>query len=72
MKLIPKNSWMLAAAWKEFTHSLSQSGEDSTMGEISFRPTSSKEILKASTKKSGIEYMVFWQIGIVKTHLAKE
>ena len=53
----PKNSWMLAAAQKNIPIVVG-GWEDSTMGNI-FASYIIKNDLKASTMKSGIEYMVF-------------
>ncbi|MGL4347463.1 MAG: deoxyhypusine synthase family protein [Chitinophagaceae bacterium] len=53
----PKNSWMLAAAEKNIPI-IVPGWEDSTMGNI-FSSYVIKNELKASTTKSGIEYMVF-------------
>jgi len=53
----PKNSWMLAAAKKNLPL-LVPGWEDSTMGNI-FASYCIKGELKASTMKSGIEYMTF-------------
>ena len=53
----PKNSWMLAAAQKNLPI-VCPGWEDSTMGNI-FSSYIIKGDLKASTMKSGIEYMVF-------------
>ncbi|HRG69655.1 MAG TPA: deoxyhypusine synthase family protein [Saprospiraceae bacterium] len=53
----PKNSWMLAAAQKNLPI-VCPGWEDSTMGNI-FSSYIIKADLKASTMKSGIEYMVF-------------
>jgi deoxyhypusine synthase len=52
----PKNSWMLAAAQKNIPIVV-PGWEDSTMGNI-FASYIIKKELKASTMKSGIEYMV--------------
>ncbi len=53
----PKNSWMLAAAQKNIPIVV-PGWEDSTMGNI-FASYVIKNELKASTMKSGIEYMVW-------------
>lgn len=53
----PKNSWMLAAAQKNLPI-IVPGWEDSTMGNI-FASYCLKGELKASTMKSGIEYMAF-------------
>lgn len=53
----PKNSWMLAAAEKNLPIVV-PGWEDSTMGNI-FASYCIKNELKASTMKSGIEYMMF-------------
>lgn len=53
----PKNSWMLAAAEKNLPI-IVPGWEDSTMGNI-FASYCIKGELKASTVKSGIEYMMF-------------
>ena len=53
----PKNSWMLAAAEKNLPI-IVPGWEDSTMGNI-FASYCIKGELKASTMKSGIEYMTF-------------
>ena len=53
----PKNSWMLAAAQRNIPIVVG-GWEDSTMGNI-FASYIIKNDLKASTMKSGIEYMVF-------------
>jgi len=53
----PKNSWMLAAAEKNLPIVV-PGWEDSTMGNI-FASYCIKQDIKASTMKSGIEYMVF-------------
>ncbi|QNR25310.1 MULTISPECIES: deoxyhypusine synthase family protein [Croceimicrobium] len=53
----PKNSWMLAAAEKNLPI-IVPGWEDSTMGNI-FASYCLKGELKASTMKSGIEYMTF-------------
>jgi len=53
----PKNSWMLAAAEKNLPIVV-PGWEDSTMGNI-FASYVIKQELKASTMKSGIEYMVW-------------
>jgi deoxyhypusine synthase len=53
----PKNSWMLAAAQNNIPIVVG-GWEDSTMGNI-FASYIIKNDLKASTMKSGIEYMVF-------------
>jgi deoxyhypusine synthase len=53
----PKNSWMIAAAEKNIPI-VCPGWEDSTMGNI-FASYVIKNDLKASTMKSGIEYMVF-------------
>ena len=53
----PKNSWMLAAAEKNLPI-IVPGWEDSTMGNI-FASYCLKGELKASTMKSGIEYMMF-------------
>jgi len=53
----PKNSWMLAAAEKNLPI-ICPGWEDSTMGNI-FASYVIKNELKASTMKSGIEYMVY-------------
>lgn len=53
----PKNSWMLAAARKNLPI-IVPGWEDSTMGNI-FASYCLKGELKASTMKSGIEYMTF-------------
>jgi deoxyhypusine synthase len=53
----PKNSWMLAAAQKNIPIVV-PGWEDSTMGNI-FASYIIKNELKASTMKSGIEYMVW-------------
>ncbi|MBX7147465.1 deoxyhypusine synthase family protein [bacterium] len=53
----PKNSWMLAAAEKNIPI-IVPGWEDSTMGNI-FASYVIKKELKASTMKSGIEYMVW-------------
>lgn len=53
----PKHSWMLAAAEKNIPI-IVPGWEDSTMGNI-FASYCIKDELKASTMKSGIEYMVF-------------
>lgn len=53
----PKDSWMLAAAEKNLTI-IVPGWEDSTMGNI-FASYCIKEELKASTVKSGIEYMQY-------------
>jgi deoxyhypusine synthase len=53
----PKNSWMLAAAKKNLPI-IVPGWEDSTMGNI-FASYCLKGELKASTMKSGIEYMTF-------------
>ncbi len=53
----PKNSWMLAAAEKNIPI-IVPGWEDSTMGNI-FASYCIKGKLKASTMKSGIEYMMF-------------
>lgn len=53
----PKNSWMLAAAKKNLPI-ICPGWEDSTMGNI-FASYVIKNELKASTVKSGIEYMTF-------------
>ena len=53
----PKNSWMLAAAQKNLPI-IVPGWEDSTMGNI-FASYCMKGELKASTMKSGIEYMTF-------------
>jgi deoxyhypusine synthase len=53
----PKNSWMLAAAEKNLPI-IVPGWEDSTMGNI-FASYCIKEELKASTMKSGIEYMMW-------------
>lgn len=53
----PKNSWMLAAAEKNLPL-IVPGWEDSTMGNI-FASYCIKGELKASTMKSGIEYMMF-------------
>ncbi len=53
----PKNSWMLAAAKKNLPI-IVPGWEDSTMGNI-FASYCIKGELKASTMKSGIEYMTF-------------
>ncbi|MFQ3576660.1 MAG: deoxyhypusine synthase family protein [Cytophagales bacterium] len=53
----PKNSWMLAAAQKNLPI-VCPGWEDSTMGNI-FASYCIKNELKASTMKSGIEYMMF-------------
>lgn len=53
----PKNSWMLAAAQKNLPIVV-PGWEDSTMGNI-FASYVIKNELKASTMKSGIEYMVW-------------
>lgn len=53
----PKNSWMIAAAKKNLPMVV-PGWEDSTMGNI-FASYCIKGELKASTMKSGIEYMVF-------------
>lgn len=53
----PKNSWMLAAAEKNIPIVV-PGWEDSTMGNI-FASYCIKKQLKASTMKSGIEYMVW-------------
>ncbi len=52
----PKNSWMIAAAEKNLPIVV-PGWEDSTMGNI-FSSYIIKNELKASTMKSGIEYMV--------------
>ena len=58
----PKNSWMLAAAQKNIPIVV-PGWEDSTMGNI-FASYIIKNEMKATTMKSGIEYMVwFFQIG---------
>ena len=60
----PKNSWMIAAAEKNLPMVV-PGWEDSTMGNI-FASYCLKEELKASTMKSGIEYMVWlarWYTG---------
>jgi len=56
----PKNSWMLAAAQKNLPIVV-PGWEDSTMGNI-FSSYVIKEQIKASTMKSGIEYMA-WLAG---------
>lgn len=53
----PKNSWMLAAAQKNIPI-IVPGWEDSTMGNI-FASYCIKKQLKASTMKSGIEYMMW-------------
>lgn len=53
----PKNSWMLAAAEKNLPI-IVPGWEDSTMGNI-FASYCIKNELKASTMKSGIEYMIW-------------
>lgn len=53
----PKNSWMLAAAEKNLPIVV-PGWEDSTMGNI-FAANVIKGNLKASTMKSGIEYMIY-------------
>lgn len=53
----PKDSWMLAAAEKNLPIVV-PGWEDSTMGNI-FAANVIKENLKASTMKSGIEYMIY-------------
>src|SRR6266567_7950624 len=53
----PKNSWMLAAAQKNIPI-VSPGWEDSTMGNI-FASYVIKNEMKATTMKSGIEYMVW-------------
>jgi deoxyhypusine synthase len=53
----PKNSWMLAAAQKNLPI-VCPGWEDSTMGNI-FASYCIKNMLKPSTVKSGIEYMMF-------------
>ena len=53
----PKNSWMIAAAEKNLPI-IVPGWEDSTMGNI-FASYCIKGDLKASTMKSGIEYMVY-------------
>ena len=53
----PKNSWMIAAAEKNLPI-IVPGWEDSTMGNI-FASYVIKQELKASTMKSGIEYMVY-------------
>ena len=53
----PKNSWMIAAAEKNIPI-VDPGWEDSTLGNI-FASYVIKNELKASTVKSGIEYMVF-------------
>lgn len=53
----PKNSWMLAAAQKNIPI-VCPGWEDSTMGNI-FASYCIKNELKASTVKSGIEYMMY-------------
>lgn len=65
----PKNSWMLAAAEKNLPIVV-PGWEDSTMGNI-FASYVIKEELKASTMKSGIEYMVWlakWYSGQAVGH----
>lgn len=56
-EIAPKNSWMLAAAEKNLPI-ICPGWEDSTMGNI-FASYVIKNELKASTVKSGIEYMTY-------------
>ena len=53
----PKNSWMIAAAERNLPI-VCPGWEDSTMGNI-FASYVIKAEIKASTMKSGIEYMVY-------------
>ena len=61
----PKNSWMLAAAEKNLPI-IVPGWEDSTMGNI-FASYCVKDELKASTMKSGIEYMMWLADWYTKT-----
>ena len=65
----PKNSWMLAAAEKNIPIVV-PGWEDSTMGNI-FASYCIKGQLKASTKKSGIEYMMWLSDWYVKNSVGK-
>jgi deoxyhypusine synthase len=65
----PKNSWMLAAAEKNLPL-IVPGWEDSTMGNI-FASYCIKGELKASTMKSGIEYMVWLADWYVKNSEGK-
>ena len=65
-----KDSWMIAAAEKNLPIVVG-GWEDSTMGNI-FASYIVKGELKASTMKSGIEYMVSFRTGTAKTQAEKE
>jgi deoxyhypusine synthase len=65
----PKNSWMLAAAEKNIPIVV-PGWEDSTMGNI-FASYCIKGQLKASTTKSGIEYMMWLSDWYVKNSVGK-
>ncbi|MEY3422029.1 MAG: hypothetical protein RIR48_2329 [Bacteroidota bacterium] len=65
----PKNSWMLAAAEKNIPIVV-PGWEDSTMGNI-FASYCIKGQLKASTMKSGIEYMMWLADWYVKNSIGK-
>ena len=65
----PKNSWMLAAAEKNIPIVV-PGWEDSTMGNI-FASYCIKGQLKASTMKSGIEYMMWLSDWYVKNSVGK-
>ena len=65
----PKNSWMLAAAEKNIPIVV-PGWEDSTMGNI-FASYCIKGQLKASTMKSGIEYMMWLADWYVKNSVGK-
>jgi deoxyhypusine synthase len=65
----PKNSWMLAAAEKNLPIVV-PGWEDSTMGNI-FASYVIKNEVKASTMKSGIEYMAWLADWYVKNSLGK-
>jgi deoxyhypusine synthase len=65
----PKNSWMLAAAEKNIPI-IVPGWEDSTMGNI-FASYCIKGKLKASTMKSGIEYMMWLSDWYVKNSAGK-
>jgi deoxyhypusine synthase len=65
----PKNSWMLAAAEKNIPIVV-PGWEDSTMGNI-FASYCIKGQLKASTTKSGIEYMMWLADWYVKNSVGK-
>ncbi|MBK8702015.1 MAG: deoxyhypusine synthase family protein [Saprospiraceae bacterium] len=65
----PKNSWMLAAAEKNIPI-ICPGWEDSTMGNI-FASYCIKGQLKASTTKSGIEYMMWLADWYVKNSAGK-